>query len=217
MEAIIRGKNVIYQVQYSKRQSMELEIIPEGHVTVKAPVGTKEYELLEFLKKNAKDLVKNQERLENRQYVSSEKVYEEEENYLYLGRACKLGELLNPMPKNKEEIPEYLKKFYTRQTKRMIQSRVSYYEEMIKVKSKGVTIVNSPKSWGTCNSRKELTFNYKLSMADPKAIDYVVIHELCHLMHMNHDRSFWRDVGKYDKNFKTHQAYLQKFGGVMTI
>ncbi|MDD2973061.1 MAG: SprT family zinc-dependent metalloprotease [Lachnospiraceae bacterium] len=217
MNATIHGTEILYQLQYSKRQSMELEITPEGHVFVKAPVGVKEYEVLAFLKKNAKVLVKNQERLENREYVSSEKVYEEEENYLLLGRVCKLTDLLNPIPESKEAIQDALKKAYTKQTRKIIQNRVAYYETIIKVKCKSITIVNSPASWGTCNSRKELTFNYKLSMADLSAIDYVVIHELCHIMHLNHDRSFWRDVGKYDKDYKAHQEYLRRFGGVMTI
>ena len=78
-------------------------------------------------------------------------------------------------------------------------------------------VVDSPRTWGTCNSNKDLTFNYKLSMAPTNVIDYVVIHELCHIHHMNHDRSFWRKVGMYDPNYKQHQAYLEKFGGVMTI
>ncbi|MGL4343625.1 MAG: YgjP-like metallopeptidase domain-containing protein, partial [Cellulosilyticaceae bacterium] len=44
-----------------------------------------------------------------------------------------------------------------------------------------------------------------------------VVHELCHLLHLNHDRSFWRKVGTFDPHFKDHEAYLARFGGVMTI
>ena len=217
METIIRGKTITYHVQYAKRQKMELEIQPEGHVFVKAPLQTKELEILEFLKKNAKALVCNQERLENREFVSSKKDYDETENYLYLGKLCKLTDLLDSIPENKEAIQVALMKEYTKRTRKIIPKRITYYEDIIKVKSKSFAIVNSPTTWGTCNSNRELTFNYKLSMADLAVIDYVVIHELCHLMHLNHDRSFWREVGKYDKNYKAHQNYLQRFGGVMTI
>ena len=95
--------------------------------------------------------------------------------------------------------------------------RVRYYEPIIGVKAKSITVIDSPKTWGTCNSKKELTFNYKLAMASPGAIDYVVIHELTHLHHLNHDRSFYRKLGTYDKDYKQHEAYLAKFGGFMTI
>ncbi len=170
-----------------------------------------------MLKQKAKEIVKNQERIENRQYVSSVKKYNESENFLYLGQLCKLEDLINPIPDSVEEIQNELKKLYTKQTKGIIKKRVAFYEKLIKVKAKNFRIVESASTWGTCNSNKELTFNYRLSMASPVAIDYVVIHELCHLLHLNHDRSFWRDVGRYDKDYKAHQEYLFRFGGVMTI
>ena len=80
-----------------------------------------------------------------------------------------------------------------------------------------MTIVDSHNAWGTCNSLKELTFNYRLSMSPLPVIDYVVVHELCHILHMNHDRSFWRKVGTFDPDYKNHEAYLTRFGGVMTL
>ncbi len=61
---------------------------------------------------------------------------------------------------------------------------------------------------GTCNSKRELTFNWKLAMAPLDVIDYIVIHEMCHMVHMNHDRSFWRLVGKYMPNYDEKQAWL---------
>ncbi|MDD5934617.1 MAG: M48 family metallopeptidase [Clostridiales bacterium] len=85
------------------------------------------------------------------------------------------------------------------------------------VQSKSTTIVDSPKTWGTCNNRKELTFNYRLSMAPIPVIDSVVIHELCHIFHLNHDRSFWRKVGSYDEHYKEHEDYLNRLGFFMTI
>ena len=45
-------------------------------------------------------------------------------------------------------------------------------------------------------------------MAPMEVIDYVVIHEMCHTVHLNHDRSFWRLVGKYDPNYEYHQKWL---------
>ena len=115
------------------------------------------------------------------------------------------------------EVQLVLKKFYTTQTKEIVKKRVKHYEKIIGVKAKSITVLDSPKTWGTCNSYKELTFNYKLSMAPLPVIDYVVIHELCHILHLNHDRSFWRKVGAFDPDFKKHEDYLSRFSSVMTI
>lgn len=125
--------------------------------------------------------------------------------------------MLEEIPEEKDQIQQALQRFYTKKTKQYVKKRMPHFQTLIGVKAKSITVLDSPRTWGTCNSNRELTFNYKLIMAPPIVIDYVIIHELCHIHHMNHDRSFWRKVGMYDPNYKQHQAYLEKFGGVMTI
>ena len=217
MEITIDNKTIYFQVQYAKRKKTTLEITPEGLITVKAPKNTEEQEILKFVQSNAKTLLAHQNRLENRKYISNKKSYNEAENFLYLGKVVTLNDLLEVIPETEEEVQVELKKFYTNQTKKIVKERVQHYEKVIGVTSKGITIVDSAKAWRTCNSLKQLTFNYRLSMAPMSSIDYVVIHELCHILHLNHDRSFWRKVGMYDPDFKKHQEYLDRFGYVMTI
>lgn len=217
MQININNQTIVFNVQYSKRKKFALEVTPQGHITVKAPSKSTEAEIFDFIKLNAKALLDFQTKLKNRKYVSQNKNYTEEENFLYLGKACTLSELLESVPETEEAIQLLLKKFYIQKTKEILKQRVKHFEKIIGVKSKGLTVVDSPRSWGTCNNFKELTFNYKLSMAPMQVIDYVIIHELCHILHLNHDRSFWRKVGTFDPNFKAHQDYLARFGAVMTI
>ena len=134
-----------------------------------------------------------------------------------MGKVCKLRDLLPEPPDTEEEIQSELKRLYTKKTKKIIRERVGYYEKIIGVKAAGITIVDTNQAWGTCNSRRELTFNYRLSMAPLATIDSVVIHELCHILHLNHDRSFWRKVGSYDPNYEKNHAYLDRLGFVMTV
>lgn len=217
MQLIIDEKEISFHVQYSKRKKMTLEITPEGHITVKAPTKTSIEEINAFMRSNKSTLLRVVTQLENRRYITREKTYTEDENYLFQGKAYTLSTLLNTPVEELENPQAALKQFYTTKTKELIKVRVKHYEKIIGVKAKSVTIVESAKTWGTCSSNKDLTFNYKLSMAPLPVMDYVVIHELCHILHMNHDRSFWRVVGKYDPDFKAHTAYLARFGGVMTI
>lgn len=217
MEYQIEDTTITFQVHYTKRTSFALDISPEGHITVKAPKASTEEEICQFIYKNRKPLLKLQHRLDNPVYVTREKTYEEDENYLLFGKVCKLSDLLPEPPETKEEIQLALKKLYTKKTKRIIKERVAHYEKIIGVKASSITIVDSAKAWGTCNSKKELTFNYRLSMAPLPAIDSVVIHELCHIFHMNHDRSFWRKVGSFDTNYEQNHAYLDRLGFVMTV
>lgn len=217
MQVIINEVPIHFEVQFSKRSKMTLDVIDNGYLTLKVPTKTSEQAIMDYMKSQSKFLLSLHERLQNRQYISNQKSYHEKELFLFLGKALPLHELLEDIPSTEESIQLALKKLYTKKTKQLVKKRVAHYEKVIGVKAKSITVVDSPRTWGTCSSNKDLTFNYKLSMALPQVIDYVVIHELCHILHMNHDRSFWRKVGMFDPNYKQHQAYLEKFGGVMTV
>lgn len=217
MQIIINEVPIHFEVQFSKRSKINLDVSPEGYLTLKVPTKTSEDEIINYMKSQSKFLLNLQEKLNNRKYISNQKSYDNEELFLYLGKGFPLHELLDEIPETEVEIQVQLKKLYTKKTKQYVKKRVAHFEKIIGVKAKSITVVDSPRTWGTCNSNKDLTFNYKLSMAPTNVIDYVVVHELCHIHHMNHDRSFWRKVGMYDPNYKQHQAYLEKFGGVMTI
>lgn len=217
MVTLINNIEVIYQVNYSNGKKLTLELNPEGLVIIKAPLRTSSEDILAFLNKNSKEILAFLKRLDNRIFVSSKKEYLEEENYLYLGKASKLSDMIEHISDSEEENRKQLELFYTKKTKAIIKERVRYYESVIGVKAKSITVTRSQSSWGTCNSNKELTFNYRLSMAPMSCIDYVVIHELCHIYHLNHDRSFWRKVGSFDQHFEEHEAYLARYSSVMTI
>ena len=79
-----------------------------------------------------------------------------------------------------------------------------------KTKPRKVTIEESYNKWGSCNSNRDLTFNWILITKSPEAIDYVVVHEMCHMTHLNHDRSFWRLLGKLLPDYKAYQKELNE-------
>lgn len=116
--------------------------------------------------------------------------------------------LCNSPESGEISISNELQRFYTKEGKKIIEERLKLYQPHIKVKYKSFSLENDQTKWGSCSSKKHLTFNWKLIMFPIEVIDYVVVHELCHLMHMNHDRSFWRLVGKIHPNYKEAMAML---------
>jgi len=95
-----------------------------------------------------------------------------------------------------------LKKFYQKECRRIVNEKVKLYQPHFKDKVKSVTIESSNVRWGSCNSNRELTFHWQLVLFPIGGLDYVVVHEMCHMAHLNHDRSFWRLVGKHCPNYK---------------
>lgn len=148
---------------------------------------------------------------------STTRVFQEKEKFLYLGKVYDLDQLIEIGELNEEELKRDLKKFYISRCKKIIGERILTYQSRLRVKPKTVEIVESTTKWGSCSSSKHVTFNYRLAMAPVEVIDYVIIHELCHLFHMNHDRSFWRRVGSMMRDYKKKQEFLEQYGHLMTF
>lgn len=139
------------------------------------------------------------------------------EKLLYMGKEYLIEELINANDLEEEEAEKQLKKFYITSCKKIIAERIKIYQQQLRVKPKIIEVVESKKQWGSCNTKRELTFNYRLVMAPIEIIDYVVVHELCHLLHMNHDRSFWRLVGSILPDYKKRQEFLNLYGCALTL
>ena len=90
--------------------------------------------------------------------------------------------------------------------------RVAYYAEKLGVSYGKITLRQQKTRWGSCSSEKNLNFNWKLILAPPEVLDYVVVHELCHLKEMNHSKAFWDEVGKVMPNYETHKLWLKENG-----
>lgn len=86
--------------------------------------------------------------------------------------------------------------YYYQQCKALVEKRIQYNQINFKINPRSVHIFDNKCNWGYCDSKRQLTFNWKLAMVLLEVIDYVVVHEMCHMVHMNHKRSFWRLVGK---------------------
>lgn len=76
----------------------------------------------------------------------------------------------------------------------------------------GLAFKQQKTRWGSCSSQKNLNFNWKLIHAPAQVIDYVLIHELAHLRHMNHGRAFWDLVAQFDPDHAEHRRWLERYG-----
>ena len=80
-----------------------------------------------------------------------------------------------------------------------------------------ITVRDQKTRWGSCSSTGTLSLNYRLMFAPPRVLDYVVIHELCHLTHMNHSREFWNLVASVMPEYKIHRNWLKEHGQELHI
>ncbi|MBQ8136166.1 MAG: M48 family metallopeptidase, partial [Clostridia bacterium] len=93
-----------------------------------------------------------------------------------------------------------------------LPGRAAYYARMMDARYGRIAIRVQKTRWGSCSAQGNLNFNGLLMLAPPKVRDYVVVHELCHLKHMNHSRAFWDAVGSVMPDYALQRAWLHENG-----
>ena len=124
------------------------------------------------------------------------------------------GRLTEPLARD-ERVKKQLETYFKQQAEQLIIERLEFLSIQTSLIPTKVNIRQYRARWGSCNNRGELSFNYLLMMTPSFVIDYVIIHELCHLKHLNHSKDFWQLVEKYCPNYQiakkwlsTHQSQL---------
>lgn len=91
-----------------------------------------------------------------------------------------------------------------------VENRLSYFNKFYKFEINRIAIKNTRRRWGSCSSKKNLNFNYKIIYLKPELADYLIVHELCHLGQMNHSKKFWVLVSKTIPNYAKINKELKK-------
>lgn len=112
---------------------------------------------------------------------------------------------------------EALERRYRSAARSCFEQRCAYYRSITGGAYTSVTIRDQKTRWGSCSSRGTLSFNYRLIFAPPQVLDYVVVHELCHLTHMNHSKEFWNMVGSVMPDYQTQRKWLKEHGSELTL
>ena len=121
-------------------------------------------------------------------------------------RTSEIGDL------RKSRIKTYLEKWYIQEAYQKLEEKVMRYSKIIRVSPREIKVRNYKTRWGSCDNKGRLTFNFHLIKAPHEIVDYVVIHELCHMIQPNHSKFFWNEVAKFDPSFKNHKKWLKLNG-----
>jgi predicted metal-dependent hydrolase len=220
------GETISFDLIFKKRTTMGIYIDLYGNIEVQVPKGTEEELVFQLLEEKWDLIHQRTKEMKERFNGHKERVYDEGGSFLYLGNPISIlisqdtdfkkdkvvleGDKLHIYVKDHDEerIKKALKRFFYQQCKALVERRIQYYQSSFKVKPRSIRISDNKSNWGTCDSMRQLTFNWKLAMAPLEVIDYVVVHEMCHMVHLNHDRSFWRLVGKILPDYEQRENWL---------
>jgi predicted metal-dependent hydrolase len=208
----------------SRRRTVALVIERDGSLTVRAPLRMAEGRIRDFVESHAGWIVKNQARV-RAALPAAPKQFVEGETFLFLGREYPLTIVPRQRPAltfdgtafrlAKSALPraeEAFIRWYKEQAAALLFERVRMLGEMYGFRHKKLRISSARTRWGSCSSLGTLSFTYRLVMAPPEVVDYVVLHELVHTQVRNHSKTFWNRLGALMPDYKTRLGWLKKNG-----
>lgn len=191
---ILSGRELFYRFVRSSRKTLSVEIGPKG-LTVKAPFSASRRDVEAFLRKRPHWVLAHYDAMQEKM----EKLSQQNGNS-HLSESQK----------------EALEKRYRSLARECITRRASYYATQLGVTYSSIRIAEQKTRWGSCSSRGTLSFHWRLILAPPAVMDYVVVHEVCHLIHLDHSPDFWAEVESLMPDYKVYKTWLRKNGLVLS-
>lgn len=241
MARIMAGNTEInYRIIRSRRKTIALIIDPEKGIIVRAPERMTDEQIGEFVKSKASWITKKREEIKRAKSLSRAKEFVNGEKLPFLGKQYEIemiesedikgaeiilkdGKFQIRIPSNlerdnrREIIKRELIEWYKREARIKYKERVELYKNKLNVDFNKIYIRDQKTRWGSCSSKGNLNFNWRLIMAPLPVMDYIVVHELAHLIHPNHGRDFWRLVESVIPDYIEKKEWLKIYGNGLSV
>ena len=169
----------------SSRKTLAVQIRADGTVIARAPLRMPKDRILYFLSEKASWIRMQQGRMQERENMR-------QQARIHLDAA------------QEKEIRE--------RAKSVLAQRTAYFARQVGVTYGRITVRDQKTRWGSCSQTGNLNFNFRLILAPPEVLDYVVVHELCHRRQMNHSAQFWQEVAQVLPDYRKRKAWLTENG-----
>ncbi len=236
---------VAYQLTWGKRKSLSIMVGRDGAVHVKAPNGLPKYKIDQLVQRKAGWIEKKRAEVCLLEQKIPAHSFQEGDHFLIFGEAYRLvfcnrqskgpaevrvdqeNKLLviGTADTTPPHIQKELEGWYIRQAKQVFPARVSlYYSQVAQMAGRmgkeigsvnRISIRNQKTRWGSCSSKGNLNFNWRLLMAPNEVLDYVVVHELCHFAYLDHSKLFWQMVEGVLPGFQEQKEWLKANGALL--
>jgi predicted metal-dependent hydrolase len=219
----------IDRLVHSKRKTIALIVEDDGSLTVRAPLRFSMKRILELVEQKAKWVQSKQALAKSLPPTPGRQTYANGDTFWYLGKTYPLDIVTNaPEPLRLEgkfflrqsALPHAASAFtqwYKAQARHAIGQRVQQLAAKHGFQYKQIKITSAQGRWGSCSSQGTLCFTWRLIMTPPDEIDYVVVHELAHLVEKNHSKAFWEKVTAILPDYKIRRKWLKDHGHLLRL
>lgn len=222
------SKKIKYTLLYTKRKTLGITVNPDMEIVVKAPENSA-IELVEAkVRKRAPWIIKQQSYFLTFHPKPNEKKYVSGESHYYLGKQYRIevledkknevsykGRYIQVKTKNKSNVKKLLNDWYRVKSKEKFEAIAAPLIEKFKkydVEPTGLYIQDMKTRWGSCTPQGKIILNPELIKTPKGCIEYVIIHELCHLVHLSHNQKFFDLQAKECPLWERWKTKLEQFG-----
>ncbi|MGC8745290.1 MAG: M48 family metallopeptidase [Candidatus Saccharicenans sp.] len=216
--------NIRLKIIRSRRRTVGLEITQAGELLVRAPENLSKAQLEVILQKHQRWIARKIALVSQRTKVVSRR-YQPGEKFLYLGKEYPL--LLRPhgqmslsfdgqafwLAENSQtKVKSLFEKLYKKLARHYLSSRLKTLSKSYGLNYKKFRLSSARTRFGSCSLRGTISLSWRLIMAPPEIIDYVIIHELAHTKENNHSKNFWKLVAYFVPDYKEKRRWLRTNG-----
>jgi len=223
-------KDIEYNLTKRKRKTASIYIERDGSISVLAPESWSDLQIEEVLEHKRSWIYRGLAEWEDLNATRVTREFVSGEGFLYLGSTYRLHlveEQEDPlMLKNGyfclrsdsvDQAESVFRQFYKKKGITRIPDRVRYYESKMGLSAGQIRIMDLKNRWASCSKNGDLNFHWKCMMAPLRIIDYIVVHELGHLVHANHTNAFWDLVDKVMIDYNERKEWLRLHGAGMGL
>lgn len=229
----IEGSGFIAEVIRTNRIKSADVRVEDGAVSIVVPKDLDGDRITQILDDN-RQWIKNKIYLHRDAMPVSSKDYVSGESFTYLGRNYRLkvnrghfkpvklvqGRLVVTVPNGTEQphmIRNALVRWYKHHAEQKLREKAKRYAVIIGVEPTDVGIKTFKSRWGSCSAKGKIDFNWKIILAPNRMVDYVVVHELCHLKHHDHSPKFWKEVERVVPDYAECKTWLRSNSSILDI
>lgn len=212
----LSGRETAYVLKRSNRRTVGLRIDPNG-LTVSIPHRMSERSVEDILVEKSGWILRKLDEIT----AVRKPEWSDGEPIPFLGKSYRLrissgrqgadidGDFLDVSARDPSMVQSAVEAWYRRQALEFFAERIAHYCARLGVEPPKLFLSNAKTRWGSCNSRGEVRLNWRLMRMPPHLVDYVVVHELSHLVEMNHSPAFWKTVASVYPSFDAAMAELK--------
>ena len=221
-EITLGKENVTFEVRQSDEATRpRIDVDIHGVRVVLPEDSTTDPE--ELLLENAAWVIEKKQKYDSYREQVPDREFEPGETFPYLGEEYEIVVEKRPSSEAIENalrlaehhveqtsIKRALETFYRRKAREYFENEADRLADEMEVEYDTIEIRNQRTKWGSCSTSGTLGLNWRLMMAPPDVVEYILIHELAHLREQNHTDKFWSIVGEHDSEYQDHAEWLEE-------